>query len=195
MADAAENYYDVHAILAEETLLPCVVLSGATGIGRMLDPSCDSLDLPRRAVLEMPLWLAKPLAERRMLQLRLPRWYNERMQRKMQAGAHVEDLRTRCPYFYEVALRMDALGHFEGLGKFVHSSFQKRYKDLLTRAHAGEAGPDATRLLATMSVEEAALFEAGRASVSAFDRWRLNGHAAPRTRIKRRLDGAPARGV
>ena len=24
-----------------------------------------------------------------------------------QAGAHVEDLRTRCPYFYEVMLRLD----------------------------------------------------------------------------------------
>ena len=45
-----------------------------------------------------------------------------------QAGAHVEDLRTRCPYFYEVALRLDALGHFEGLGLFVHSCFQRRYK-------------------------------------------------------------------
>ena len=46
----------------------------------------------------------------------------------LQAGAHVEDLRTRCPYFYEVALRLAALGHFEGLGKFVHSCFQRRYK-------------------------------------------------------------------
>lgn len=45
-----------------------------------------------------------------------------------QAGAHVEDLRTRCPYFYEVALRLDALGHFAGLGTFVHSCFQRRYK-------------------------------------------------------------------
>lgn len=85
MAAAPEDYYDVHAILAEETLVPCAVLSGATGIGRMLDPSCDTLDLPRGAALEMPLWLATPLAERHMLSLRLPRWYNERMQRKVQA--------------------------------------------------------------------------------------------------------------
>ncbi len=66
-------------------------------------------------------------------------------------------------------------------------------QELLTRAHTGEAGPDATRLAALMSVEEALLFEAGRASVAAFDRWRLNGHAAPRASVKRRLDGAPAR--
>ena len=61
------------------------------------------------------------------------------------------------------------------------------------RAHADEAGPVATRLQALMSVEEAALFEAGRASVAAHDRWRLHGHIVPRASIKRRLDGAPAR--
>ena len=66
-------------------------------------------------------------------------------------------------------------------------------QDLLVRAHADEAGPVATRLLALMSVEEALLFEAGRVSVAAHDRWRLHGHAAPRASVKRRLDGAPAR--
>jgi hypothetical protein len=61
------------------------------------------------------------------------------------------------------------------------------------RALAGEAGPEATRLSALLSVEEAVLFDAGRASVAAFDRWRLGGAAPARASVKRRLDGAPAR--
>ena len=46
----------------------------------MLDPACDSEDLPRGAGLDLPLWLVPTLAGRGMLRLRLPRWYNERMQ-------------------------------------------------------------------------------------------------------------------
>jgi len=75
----------VHAILAEETLVTCATLSGVQGVGRMLDPACDSEDLPKFTRLELPLWLVPALARRGMLQLGLPRWYNERMQRKMQA--------------------------------------------------------------------------------------------------------------
>ena len=40
---------------------------------------------------------------------RLPRWYGERMRRKVQAGAGVESLRARCAWFYDVAQRLHAL--------------------------------------------------------------------------------------
>lgn len=40
----------------------------------------------------------------------------------------MEDLRTRCPYFFEVALRLAALQPFEGLGKFVTTCFRARYR-------------------------------------------------------------------
>jgi len=47
---------------------------------------------------------------------------------RAQAGAHVEDLRTRCAFFYEVALRLAALAPMEGLGKLVTAAFRARYK-------------------------------------------------------------------
>lgn len=68
-------------------------------------------------------------------------------------------------------------------------------QELLTRAHAGEASLDAARLLALMSVEEAAIFEAGRASSAACERWRLHSQAPPRARAKRRLNGEMAHAI
>ena len=40
----------------------------------------------------------------------------------------MEDLRTRCAFFYEVALRLAALAPMDGLGKLVTAAFRARYK-------------------------------------------------------------------
>lgn len=50
------------------------------------------------------------------------------MQRKMDAGASVEDLRARCPHFYDVALKLHEVSNNEQLSKFAISCFRARYK-------------------------------------------------------------------
>ena len=64
------DYYSVDAILAEEVAIPGTITSGASGIGRALDPSTDAVDLPPDAHVELPLWLASLLAKRRMMSIR-----------------------------------------------------------------------------------------------------------------------------
>ncbi len=52
------------------------------------------------------------------------------------------------------------------------------------------------RIEALLSIEEAALFNAGRASVDALNRWRFGGRAVPtRPSAKRRLDGGSVNGT
>ena len=65
----------------------------------------------------------------------------------VQAGAHVEDLRTRCAYFYEVALRLAALAPLDGLSKLVTGAFRARYK--VTPAAVEYLGMAACPLLLT----------------------------------------------
>ena len=68
-------------------------------------------------------------------------------------------------------------------------------QEILTKAHSNESPKEMARIEALLSVEEAALFNAGRASLDALNRWRFGGRANPtRTRAKRRLDGAPING-
>lgn len=64
------DYYDIHAVLAQETLIPTTFLTGVSGIGRVLDPSCDGNDLPPRAKLDLPLWLVPILAARNVASLK-----------------------------------------------------------------------------------------------------------------------------
>ena len=63
-----------------------------------------------------------------MLACRQPKWYGERMRRKIQAGANVENLRLRCPYFYDVALLLHGIEHGPSLAEFAMKTFQARYK-------------------------------------------------------------------
>ncbi len=50
------------------------------------------------------------------------------MRRKIQAGAGVENLRLRCPYFYDVALLLHSMERGPALADFAMKTFQARYK-------------------------------------------------------------------
>lgn len=50
------------------------------------------------------------------------------MRRKIQAGAGVENLRLRCPYFYDVALLLHSMERGLPLAEFAMQTFQARYK-------------------------------------------------------------------
>ena len=71
-----------------------------------------------------------------------------------------------------------------------YSSAVDILQELLIKAHSNQTPQEMTRLESLLSSEEAALFEAGRISMSAFSRWRFGGRPlAQRGALKRRLDG------
>ena len=62
----------------------------------------------------------------------MPAAFTEKMRRKLAVGAAVEDLRSRCPYFYCVAAELDRMIVDGGLASFVAATFTLRYR---VRAH------------------------------------------------------------
>jgi len=61
------DYYSLDAVLAEETLIPCMFKCGSRCVGRALDPSSGAEDVAPRAAVELPLWMLQPLTSRDML--------------------------------------------------------------------------------------------------------------------------------
>ena len=61
------KYYDVDDILAEQETLPTVFNTEVYALGRALDPSCDSENLPAGSSVNLPFWLADFLSHRKML--------------------------------------------------------------------------------------------------------------------------------
>ena len=69
-APAGSAYFDVHAALAEETLLPVRLIQGARGVAPALDPATGTPDLAPGALLDMPLWSLPSLLQRNFAQAR-----------------------------------------------------------------------------------------------------------------------------
>lgn len=183
------DYYDVSAILAEETYVPARLVHGCTGVGTVIDPSSDSADLAPGTRLDLPLWMVPPMAGRNMLQVDLPVFYGNKMRRKMKAGAGCEDLRVRCPHYYSVATRLHAamqacLTADEDFPAFILNTFRGRYKELLTKAPQVESSLEANQIQNKLSVEESQLFTAAAEAAAAYQRWKSNGDSRPMHRAQ-----------
>lgn len=61
------KYYDIHDILAGEIAVPCTLKTQVNTCGRALDQSSDGTDLPAGHNLELPLWLVRDAAQRKMV--------------------------------------------------------------------------------------------------------------------------------
>lgn len=60
---------------------------------------------------------------------RPPPFYGKKLRRKLKAGASCEDLRVRCPYFYDVGCTLHSLGAATPeLANFLNETFADRYK-------------------------------------------------------------------
>jgi GINS complex subunit 3 len=67
----------------------------------------------------------------------MPAAFSEKMRRKLAVGAAVEDLRSRCPFFYDVAAELDRMIVDGGLARFVAGTFTLRYRVRASKARHG----------------------------------------------------------
>jgi hypothetical protein len=137
-------------------------------------PTPKTKQLPRDSRVDLPLWLAKPLAERHIAAVSLPPAYGERMRRRAAAGAECVDLRPH-PNFYGAGLRIAPLVGDALVAAYLRQTFAERYRALLAdslRAPDGGALHEATKRL---NEEERKLFGAGREGAAAQEAWWARG--------------------
>jgi hypothetical protein len=82
-------------LLAEETLVPVVFNTGATGLGKALNPGGSRQDIEPGDDLELPLWLVAPLQVRGAVYCKLPDVYRERYRQKLNAGAETVSFKNK----------------------------------------------------------------------------------------------------
>ncbi|CAI5977121.1 unnamed protein product [Closterium sp. NIES-64] len=128
------NYYDLDDILAEDEKLPVTFRTGATGVGRALDPSTDADDLAVGAKVDLPVWMVPALAKRNMVSALEPRMFGERIRKELQADAACVNLRACSPYYYSLGTKIAPWVRDKTLTRFLFTTFVERYADLLTRA-------------------------------------------------------------
>ncbi|GJP55058.1 hypothetical protein CLOM_g14046 [Closterium sp. NIES-68] len=169
------SYYDLDDILAEDEKLPVTFRTGATGVGRALDPSTDADDLAAGAKVDLPLWMVPHLAKRNMVSALEPKMFGERIRKEVQADAACVNLRACSPYFYSFGTKIAEWVRDKTLTRFLFSTFVERYRDLLTRAFVlpEKEVPHVRRLLPK---EEQQLLTAGYAAMRRYTAWQEQSH-------------------
>ena len=182
------KYYDADDILAEEETLPTVFKTSVYGLGRALDPSCDSEDLPVGSSVTLPFWLANFLSQRKMLKPQMPKFLKKKLRDELQGEAECVDLRDRCKCFYELGRKLCTLQDLDGsedLAEFLLNTFTSRFKGMLTISHvcSNETRQKYDRVL---SNEELVLFSRAQASSKAFEKWIYSNGLVISSRIGRK---------
>ena len=62
--------------------------------------------LPAGAKVDVPLWLAMRLAQRELVELRLPKFMNNNYYAQLKAGSEVVTMRSMSPYLFEVVVKI-----------------------------------------------------------------------------------------
>ncbi|CAN6460093.1 unnamed protein product [Victoria cruziana] len=165
------QYYEIDDIIMGEELVSVVFRVGANGVG-VLDPGSDSNSVEQGAKVDLPLWLAYELYLRQAVTLNVPPAFNQKTRKEIQADPACVDLRSRCPYFYEVGSKISPLVGDRSIGSFLLEAFRGRYREVLSKAHS-VASLAASK--SVLSKEECELFNAAENSMASFKKWRVEG--------------------
>ncbi|KAI5079260.1 hypothetical protein GOP47_0004739 [Adiantum capillus-veneris] len=175
------SYYDLEDLLAEEEPVSVLFRVAADGVG-ILDPSSEDNNVEQGAKVDLPLWLAQDLFQRQAAFINLPSYFNQRVRKEMQADPGCVDIRSRCPYFYGVGCKLVPLTNDATLGSFLLYTLRGRYKDILCKSHSA-AVSSTPKVMQILSREETILFQAGRESMTAFKKWRMEGTRMERAAV------------
>jgi hypothetical protein len=113
-------FFDLTEIMEEEERMPCIFRRAAKHVG-FLDASrgeevrqlavvfpCNATrcaqDIEETARVELPIWLARELAERNMVTVDLPRGFGTRFRQQLIADASTVSLRERSPHFFRLCI-------------------------------------------------------------------------------------------
>ncbi|EPS61855.1 hypothetical protein M569_12938, partial [Genlisea aurea] len=169
------NYYDLDDILVDEEPVPSVFRHAANGVG-LFDSSDETNKVKAGCRIQLPFWLVPELCLRQLIHIPVPACFHKQSKTREEIAAdaaHV-DLRSRCPYFYELGCKIAPLIGDKTIGPFLLVAFRIRYRELLTKAliltHVVKP-----KYLTLMTNEETKLYEAGQSSIVAFKKWRMGG--------------------
>jgi len=167
------DYFDLDDIIATQRRIPAKLEVQIYNLG-FLDPSSEGSDLQSGAKLELPLWLAKELCNRRrkIVSVDIPKAYKDGYREIFKADASVVDLHRLGPYFYEFGTK---LLHFDfeensQMASSMQETFIKRFRKIMDSSQ-NAANEDAMLLTGKLDHIERQVFSAGRKGVREFLEW------------------------
>ncbi|XP_016133033.1 LOW QUALITY PROTEIN: DNA replication complex GINS protein PSF3-like [Sinocyclocheilus grahami] len=168
-----ENFFSLDDILLSHERLPCRTESAFPRLG-FLEKSSETRDIPEGTKMEMPLWLAKGLYERkrRVLSVELPKVYREGWRTVFGADPIVVDLHKMGPYYYGLGSQML---HFDSpenpeIANTILQTFMGRFRRTMDSSQ-NAYNEDTSALVERLDCLERSLFKAGQSGLNSFQLW------------------------
>lgn len=173
MTGLASEYWDLDSALADAENVSVQFETDFARLG-FLDASLpDHADLPAGSRSELPMWLAKALVERRSAKAFAPPYLSKRMRNLLESQAREMDLRSLCPYYFEVA---QAINLMTGIvdQKTIDSLLfimLERDKEIMNQAQHSETD-DVSKFVAKLTQAELQIYQAAFETAREIELWR-----------------------
>lgn len=168
------DYLSCEDISAQSQKLTCLFMKDVSGIG-FIDPTGETEDIPCGTKLELPLWLAKVLYNRHLIELEIPKGYSETFREILQADAKVVDLHKLGPDYYKFGQHILSLRlkDSDEIAKSLVSTFHQRFHPMLDHAMSVAADTQIERLKfqSTLDNMELELLLSGQKAAQSLREW------------------------
>ncbi|CEP02473.1 hypothetical protein PBRA_009057 [Plasmodiophora brassicae] len=168
MAAAMNDYYSLDAIERDAAVVSCVFAIDAAGLGYLEAMATghgtaaigESSTLKKGTKVDLPLWLALPLAKRRMVTMSLPPYLSHRFRTSLMADPPSVNLADRCPAFYGVGSTLADVFQRDDIRQDLLQCLVVRFQRILEEVTTHGAG---RRALCVLTVPtQAQLFSADK---------------------------------
>ena len=163
-------YWDIDACLSEETRVPGIFTVDAVNLG-YLDPSTEDEDLEAGTKVELPFWLLTALAARNMVAVESPSFYGPKFRSELLADPSVLDIRSRCPFFYNLGVAATAIFADDELLPSLMKCLVARYRKILDTSQNSH-NEDTSKFTRNLTHLELELYRAGYRGAEQYFRWK-----------------------
>lgn len=170
------DFWDIDEILSVEEALDCRTLTDAPGLGH-LDPLraiTGSRDLARGSILNLPIWMVRPLASLDLVEPMEPSNYKLSMQNILRKGSEGARLGEKSRQFFRVGLNLAwMLGSRQELASALFHGLSQRIKLIVDRsAHCHRNEEAEADFIHLLTEDELAMYLAGVRANEEYDDWR-----------------------
>ncbi|KAF5292339.1 hypothetical protein FQA39_LY03373 [Lamprigera yunnana] len=169
------NYFSIEDILVTQERVRCKFLVNVPKLGK-LNPSAVDDDISAGTSLELPIWLAQPIAsgQQPLIVIDLPKSYKETQREIFKADATAIDLHKFGMHFYNLGVYIKHLDPTGDVSKVLLHTFQSRFRQLMDLTDNGIADPTVQNKLDML---ERILFKSGHSARMRLNSWLTNSEA------------------
>ena len=168
------EYLSLPDIMAQGQKVTCKFIVNCYGLG-FIDPSGDSTDVAEGTKLELPLWMAKVLKNRGVIEIEVPKSYSETFREQIEADATTLDFHRHGPNYYTFGKHLIAMSvkSAYSIAQSMVDAFRQRFHKIFDYALNTSTDTQQQYLdfQATLDNEELSLLKLGRNARSEYKEW------------------------